>query len=67
MRPRHKCCRKMEGLLLSGSKLVAIPPGFVAQRIKLDLAKHFRVLLCRSYEPEASIILVVGCGRVLFS
>ena len=45
----------MEGLLLSGNKLVAIPPDFVAQRVKLDLAKYFRVPLCRSYEPETSI------------
>ena len=48
----------MKGLLLSGSKLVAIPPDFVAQRVKLDLAKHFHVLLCRSYEPETSIFFL---------
>ena len=52
----------MEGLLLSGSKLYAIPPDFVAQYVKLDLAKHFRVLLCRSYEPKTSIFLVAADG-----
>ena len=50
----------MEGLLLSGSKLVAIPPDFVAQHVKLDLAKHFRVPLCRSYEPETSIFFLAA-------
>ena len=52
----------MKGLLLSGSKLVAIPPEFVAQRVKLDLAKHFRVPLCRSYEPKTSIFFLVANG-----
>ena len=50
----------MKGLLLSGSKLVAIPPDFVAQRVKLDLAKHFHVPLRRSYEPETSIFFLTG-------
>ena len=50
----------MKGLLLSSSKLVAIPPDFVAPRVKLDLAKHFRVPLCRSYEPETSIFFLVA-------
>ena len=40
-------------------QLYAIPPDLVAQRVKLHLAKHYRVLLCRSYEPETSILLVV--------
>ena len=48
----------MKGLLLSGSKLVPIPPDFVAQRVKLNLAKHFRVPLCRPYEPETSIFFL---------
>ena len=52
----------MKGLLLFGSKLIAIPPDFVAQRVKLDLAKHFRVPLCRSYEPENSILFLVADG-----
>ena len=52
----------MEGLLLSGIKMVAIPPDFVAQRVKLDLAKHFRVPLCRSYEPETSIFFLAVDG-----
>ena len=52
----------MKGLLLSGRKLVAIPPDFVAPRIKLDLAKHFRVPLCRSYESEASIFFLAANG-----
>ena len=52
----------MKGLLLSGSKLVAIPPDFVAPRVKLDLAKYFRVPLCRSYEPETSIFFLVANG-----
>ena len=47
--------------MLFGSKLVGISPDFVAQRVKLDLAKHFRVPLYRSYEPETSIFfLAVG-------
>ena len=54
--------RKIEGLLIFGSKLVAIPPDFVAQRVKLDLAKHFRVPLCRSYEPETSIFFLAANG-----
>ena len=52
----------MKGLLLSGSKLVAIPPDFVAQCVKLDLAKHFHVPLCRSYEPETSIFFLAANG-----
>ena len=52
----------MKGLLLSGSKLVAIPPDFVAQRVKLDLAKHFRVPLCRLYEPETFIFFSAANG-----
>ena len=52
----------MEGLLLSGSKLVAIPPDFVAERVRLDLAKHFHVPLCRSYEPETSIFFLAVNG-----
>ena len=49
--------------VLSGhSKLYAIPPDLVAQRVKLDLAKHFCVPLCRSYKPETSIFLVVVHG-----
>ena len=52
----------MKGLLLSGSKLVAIPPDFVAPRVKLDLAKHFRLPLCRSYEPEAFILFLAANG-----
>ena len=52
----------MKGLLLSGSKLVAIPPDFVAQRVKLDLAKHFHVPLCRSHEPEAFIFFLAANG-----
>ena len=51
--------RKMKGLLLFGSKLYAIPPDFVSQCVKLDLAKHFRVLLCRSYEPDDRYVLYV--------
>ena len=50
----------MKGLLLSSSKLVAIPPDFVAQRVKLDLAKHFCVPLCRSYEPGTSIVFLAA-------
>ena len=45
-------------MLFGCSKLYAIPPDLVAQHIKLDLAKHFCVPLCRSYEPETSIFLV---------
>ena len=52
----------MKGLLLFGSKLVAIPPDFVVPRVKLDLAKHFRVPLCRSYEPETSIFFLATNG-----
>ena len=52
----------MKGLLLFGSKLVAIPPDFVAPRVKLDLAKYFRVPLCRSYEPETSIFFLAVNG-----
>ena len=52
----------MKGLLLFGSKLVAIPPDFVAPRVKLDLAKHFRLLLCRLYEPETSIFFLAANG-----
>ena len=52
----------MKGLLLSSSKLVAILPDFVAQRVKLDLAKHFCVPLCRSYEPETSIFFLATNG-----
>ena len=52
----------MKGLLLFGSKLVAIPPDFVAQRVKLDLAKHFCVPLCRSYEPKTSIFFLAADG-----
>ena len=48
---------------LSGhSKLYTILPDFVAQRVKLDLAKHFGVPLCRSYEPNTSIYLVAVDG-----
>ena len=49
-------------VLSSRSKLHAIPPDFVAQRLKLDLAKYFRVPVCRSYEPETSIFLVATDG-----
>ena len=52
----------MKGLLLFGSQLVAIPPDFVAQHVKLDLAKHFRVPLCRSYEPETSNFFLAANG-----
>ena len=49
--------------MLSGrNKLYTIPPDLVAQCVKLDLAKHFRVPLCRSYEPETSIFLVAADG-----
>ena len=48
---------------LSGrNKLYAILPDLVAQRFKLDLAKHFCVPLCKSYEPETSIFLVAVDG-----
>ena len=52
----------MKGLLLSGSKLVAIPPDFVAPHVKLDLSKHFRLPLCKSYEPETSIFFLAANG-----
>ena len=52
----------MKGLLLSGSKLVAIPSDFVAQCVELDFAKHFRVPLCRLYEPETSIFFLAVNG-----
>ena len=52
----------MKGLLLSSSKLVAIPPDFVAPPVKLDPAKYFRVPLCRSYEPETSNFFLAANG-----
>ena len=52
----------MKGLLISGSKLVAILPDFVAPCVKLDLAKHFHVPLCTSYEPETSIFFLAANG-----
>ena len=52
----------MKGLQLFGSKLVAIPPDFVAQHVELDLAKHFRVPLCKSCEPETSIFFLAANG-----
>ena len=49
-------------VLFGRSKLYAILPDLVAQHVKLDLAKHYRVPLCRSYEPETSIFLVAVDG-----
>ena len=56
-----KVSERWEIAVLSGpNKLYAILPNSVAQRIKLDVAKHFCVPLCRSYEHETSIFLVAA-------
>ena len=49
-------------MLSSRSKLYAILPDLVAQHVKLDIAKPYHVPLCRSYEPETSILLVAVDG-----
>ena len=45
-------------MLFGHRKLYAIPPDLVAQCVKLDLAKYFRVPLCKLYERKTSIFLV---------
>ena len=40
------------------SKLYAILPNLIAQRVTLDLAKHYHVPLCKLYEHETSILLL---------
>ena len=58
-----KVCERWEIAVLYGrNKLYAILPDLVAHGVKLDLAKHFHVLLCRSYERETSILLVAADG-----
>ena len=47
-------------MLSSSNKLYAILPNLVAQCVKLDIAKHYYVLLCRSCKSEISIFLVVA-------
>ena len=54
--------KKNGGIAAFCSKLYAILPNFVAQRVKLDLAKHFHVLLCRSYESETCIFFLAVDG-----
>ena len=49
------------------SKLYTVRPNLVTKHIKLDLAKHFRVPLCNSYEPETSIFLVAIDGFILLT
>ena len=49
-------------MLFCYSQLYAIALDLGAQCIKLDLAKHFRVPLCKSYDPETSIFLVAADG-----
>ena len=59
----NKVSERWEIAVLSGcSKLYAISPDLVAQHVKLDVAKHYHVLLCRSYEPEISIFLLAMDG-----
>ena len=53
--------KKNGGIAAFCSTLYAIPPDFAAQRVKLDLAKHLRVLLFRSYEPDNKHVFVF-CG-----
>ena len=54
--------------MLSGSsKLYGIRPNLVVQRVKLHLAEHYRVPLCRPYEPETSIFLVAADGFILLT
>ena len=63
---RNKVGERWEIAVRSGSsKLYAIPPDLVAQRVKLDLANHYCVPLCRFYKPETSICLWLRTG--LFS
>ena len=49
-------------MLFGYNTLYGIPADLVAQRIKLDLSKHFHVPLSKSYEPETSIFLVATNG-----
>ena len=58
-----KVSERWEIAVLSGrSKLYAIPPDLVTQCIKLGLAKHYHVPLCRLYKPKTSIFIVAADG-----